>query len=290
MSVFLFPVPPACLVKRRDRAYSLLQQITSATIRCSACDEEVGTKCEDGHDLTPYRVTFSTEDAEKSPAAGRTSATGGTSLSPLRRSRPDTAPASTPSGGRSGTLCTDRSSATNGADAPAPATRANVEGGPIVPHIYSTVDDRLCSTSPPPAFEAAEENAGAGSEHSRADSGGACGVGREPVTSTALGFLSTSLTSMDVFNDEGAAASAAASPRGEAHGVAKDRSPSNVDHAEFILRTPRDDACLVDNGGDGGGDAGRTPMTMASGSAVDGARVARGRESAVANRAGGGCP
>lgn len=50
--------------------------------RCSGCDEDVGTKCEDGHDLTPYRVTFSTEDAEISPDAGCTPATGGTSLSP----------------------------------------------------------------------------------------------------------------------------------------------------------------------------------------------------------------
>lgn len=55
--------------------------------RCAECDEDVGTKCEDGHPLTPYRVTFSTEDAEKSPAAGRTPATGGSSLSP-RRSPP----------------------------------------------------------------------------------------------------------------------------------------------------------------------------------------------------------
>lgn len=58
-------------------------------VRCSECDEEVGTKCEDGHPLTPYRVTFSTEDAEKkSPTAGQTAATGGrgSSLSPVRPS------------------------------------------------------------------------------------------------------------------------------------------------------------------------------------------------------------
>ncbi|CAM9873566.1 unnamed protein product [Ectocarpus sp. 4 AP-2014] len=51
---------------------------------CAECDEEVDTKCEDGHPLTPYRVTFSTEDAEESPAPGTTPATGGTSLSPRR--------------------------------------------------------------------------------------------------------------------------------------------------------------------------------------------------------------
>lgn len=38
-----------------------------AWTRCAGCDQVVGTKCEDGHDLTPFRVTFSTEDAESSP-------------------------------------------------------------------------------------------------------------------------------------------------------------------------------------------------------------------------------
>lgn len=57
-------------------------------VRCAECDEEVGTKCEDGHPLTPYRVTFSTEDAKESPPAGQTAATGGgdSSLSPVRPS------------------------------------------------------------------------------------------------------------------------------------------------------------------------------------------------------------
>lgn len=65
-------------------------------VRCAECDEEVGTKCEDGHPLTPYRVTFSTEDAKESPTAGQTAATGGggSSLSPVRTSSNGAAPGS----------------------------------------------------------------------------------------------------------------------------------------------------------------------------------------------------
>lgn len=76
-------------------------------IRCAECDEDVNTKCEDGHPLTPYRVTFSTEDAEKSPAVGLTPATGGTSLSPLRSpgaARSDTAAAAAAAGAAVGAV------------------------------------------------------------------------------------------------------------------------------------------------------------------------------------------
>lgn len=60
----------------------------SRNYRCAECDEDVGTKCEDGHPLTPFRVTFSTEDAtENTTDPGCAPATSGVNLSPHRPSR-----------------------------------------------------------------------------------------------------------------------------------------------------------------------------------------------------------
>ncbi|CAM9662459.1 unnamed protein product [Sphacelaria rigidula] len=135
---------------------------------CSACDEEVSTKCEDGHDLTPYRVTFSTEDAEKSPAAGRTTATGVPAPSPPRPSRPDASPAGSVVVGRgsggSDRICSGSSTANSNNAAGsascsvsplAGSTRGAVGGiggtggaGAAIPNSRPHIDDRLFSTSP----------------------------------------------------------------------------------------------------------------------------------------------
>lgn len=79
----------------------------------------MGTKCEDGHPLTPYRVTFSTEDAAKSPAVGLTPATGGTSLSPLR----------SPGGARSDTEAAASAAAAGSRMGPGVASAVNGGGG-----------------------------------------------------------------------------------------------------------------------------------------------------------------
>lgn len=215
---------------------------------CSACDEEVSTKCEDGHDLTPYRVTFSTEDAEKSPAAGRTSATGGTSLSPRRLSRLDVAHER---GSGSGRMCAglSTSSSRNARSGSPPAA------GVTVPSRLP-LDDRLFSTSPQPrptlsqrCEEGAEEKAVPAAAGSSVPCTADASAAPSSSTLSAAVSLSSSLVSMDVCDGDASrsgssiaisssvsngalSASAASSTGGNA-------SAALSAGTEFVLRTPQ---------------------------------------------------